>query len=538
LVAQLDTSNGWRRDTAQRLLVHRRDDSVVPALAALLTSSNHSIAKVHALGTLYGLGHLTSEHVATALSDGDTRVVTQAVAWSEPFLNHSSLGQELVPLVQTQDAELRMQLALTLGQWQAPQAADALVQLARRADDDPWLRAAVLSSSATHAPRMLAALLSQPNEGDARTELIQHLITTAVGSDKQGGLENILASIVGQGAAVQTWQLEALDRFDRALRRRRSSLLVMRGQAAETSQPLFQRAERILAEARTGATDQSAETPRRLAAIRLLGRGFDPHQDDVDLLTQLLTPQQSVEVQIAAAQTLADINSEPAVDGMLANWRRLSPKVQSEILAALLSRGAWQQRLIEAIEQGTVAVADLDATARQRLESLTDGELLHRIRPLLGQSPDRDRDQVIARYSTVSQLEGDVTRGAELFKKTCAACHRHREIGNEIGPALAALQNKSDENLLVGVLDPNRAVEGKYKSYSCATTDGRVISGMIVEETGNSITLAQANGTKVPLLRVDIESLTSSGLSQMPVGLEKDLTPQQLADVFRFIRSE
>ena len=67
------------------------------------------------------------------------------------------------------------------------------------------------------------------------------------------------------------------------------------------------------------------------------------------------------------------------------------------------------------------------------------------------------------------------------------------------------------------------------------TKDGREPGGIIVAETGNSITLRSQNSEET-ILRSDLESLTSSGLSLMPEGFEKSLTPQDLANIIAYLK--
>ena len=88
----------------------------------------------------------------------------------------------------------------------------------------------------------------------------------------------------------------------------------------------------------------------------------------------------------------------------------------------------------------------------------------------------------------------------------------------------------------MAILDPNQAVEARYVNYTAVTKDEREFSGVIVAETANSITLRSATGEET-ILRKDLAHLTSSGLSLMPEGLEKVLTPQNVADGISFIRS-
>ena len=60
---------------------------------------------------------------------------------------------------------------------------------------------------------------------------------------------------------------------------------------------------------------------------------------------------------------------------------------------------------------------------------------------------------------------------------------------------------------------------------------------MIATETGSSITLLAAEGKRQSLLRSEIEGLQSSGKSLMPEGVEKDLRPQDVADLIEFVRN-
>ena len=89
---------------------------------------------------------------------------------------------------------------------------------------------------------------------------------------------------------------------------------------------------------------------------------------------------------------------------------------------------------------------------------------------------------------------------------------------------------------MVAVLDPNRSVESKYRTYMAETYDGLSYSGLLTNESGNSITLSMDTGEEVVLLRGDLETFEGSTLSFMPEGLEADLPPQGLADLFAFIR--
>jgi putative heme-binding domain-containing protein len=110
-------------------------------------------------------------------------------------------------------------------------------------------------------------------------------------------------------------------------------------------------------------------------------------------------------------------------------------------------------------------------------------------------------------------------------------------VGFEVGPDLAGLTNRSPLFLLTAILNPNDAVDARYLQYRVSLRDGRVLSGLIAEETASGMVLKEANGKATSLLRRDVESLQNTGLSLMPEGLERDMTKQDMADVMAYLAS-
>ncbi|WP_339730765.1 discoidin domain-containing protein [uncultured Gimesia sp.] len=86
LVEELSHPNGWRRDTAQKLIVLRNDKSVVPTLEQLAQAGDSPLGRMHALWTLDGLEAITKSMILTALGDSDPRVKQAAMRLSEPLL--------------------------------------------------------------------------------------------------------------------------------------------------------------------------------------------------------------------------------------------------------------------------------------------------------------------------------------------------------------------------------------------------------------------------------------------------------------------
>jgi putative heme-binding domain-containing protein len=134
-------------------------------------------------------------------------------------------------------------------------------------------------------------------------------------------------------------------------------------------------------------------------------------------------------------------------------------------------------------------------------------------------------------------LAGQPDRGRNVFLKTCATCHKAENAGVDVGPNLATITNRTTEDLLVHILDPNREVAPPYINYNVALVDGRVLSGIIADESANSLTLKRAEGATDIIPRSQVEAISSTGQSLMPEGLEKGLEPQDFADVIAYLRS-
>ena len=82
------------------------------------------------------------------------------------------------------------------------------------------------------------------------------------------------------------------------------------------------------------------------------------------------------------------------------------------------------------------------------------------------------------------------------------------------------------EELLVHILDPSRSVEGNFRQYTVATTDGRVLNGLLASRDEDLGRADRRRGEEADVLREDIEELAASTKSLMPEGFEKQSRPR------------
>lgn len=115
LVATLEHPNGWQRDTAQKLLVMKRDTSVVPKLNTMARTSANPLARMHALWTLEGLDALTADTVRAALKDADAHVRHAGIRASEALLKagDEALQADVMALAKDADPSVAIQVLLT-----------------------------------------------------------------------------------------------------------------------------------------------------------------------------------------------------------------------------------------------------------------------------------------------------------------------------------------------------------------------------------------------------------------------------------------
>ncbi len=142
------------------------------------------------------------------------------------------------------------------------------------------------------------------------------------------------------------------------------------------------------------------------------------------------------------------------------------------------------------------------------------------------------------RLAELARLRGDPQRGWQLLSDSlhsdlqCLKCHTVRGIGGQVGPDLSMIGKKaSKEDLLESIVNPSKAIADQYVTWQIETTQGLQLSGLIVEETAEAITLRDANGKDTRIARKDIESRTRSTKSLMPDNLLSYMSEADLVDL-------
>lgn len=531
LVAAMDSSNDWQRDKVQQMLIWRGDTAAIQPLVELYHRSPRPQARVQALWTLAGLGALEPALLIEALRDEHPRVRQVALRLAEDF-DHPDLIEAATRLADDSDTQVRLQLALSCGQWSGKSAGNALASVAASAEDDPLVVAAVLSSAIPHIDTLLPAIL----QGKPQTIVAyrQGLLRQALGSGDASAIGRMFDDALTASAAEQ---MERLGELLLGLERVGASLgqLAASGSdaAVKTKVDLVQ--DRLKAAMATvEAADQSAE--ERLAAAMLLSRSPEHRPFAAAALGRWLQPQLSVELQSKVIAALAQ-TAEDSVPGILgAAWPSLSPQLRAAALTAWLTRTAWTVDLLQRIERREILTSDLEPVQQARLKNHPDQQIAQQARELFTSDSNSTAKEIVQRYRGALELAGDPTKGEAIFRKLCVSCHRRGDEGQPIGPDLATVVHHSSEKLLTNILDPNVDIQPGYQVYNCLLTSGEVLSGILIGETANSLTILSANGTIRIVGRDEIEELKNLNISLMPEGLHENLTAQDLADLISLLK--
>ena len=183
-----------------------------------------------------------------------------------------------------------------------------------------------------------------------------------------------------------------------------------------------------------------------------------------------------------------------------------------------------------------MCIRDRISPARQGLLlKHKDASIAARATKLLATQSLGQRKEVIVEYQTALTLQGDGTRGQKLFEKECITCHKNGDKGHDVGPNLSTIRHRTPGEVLTHILDPNREVGPNFVNYVVSIDDGRVSTGLIESETATSVVLKRAEGVTETILRANIEAMSNSGQSLMPEGMEKKLSPQDMADILVFL---
>jgi len=206
-------------------------------------------------------------------------------------------------------------------------------------------------------------------------------------------------------------------------------------------------------------------------------------------------------------------SSDEAVGTALVAALKSSPALAALRVDSIRLRLAKQSASVQALAEELYALINIDiAQQRQKLEEML---------PLM--------------------KTGDVRRGQEVFrreKSACITCHGFGYAGGNVGPDLTRIGGiRTERDLLESILFPSASFVRSFEPVSVVTVAGKSYNGLVRKDAPDELILQTSATETVRIPRDDVEEMRPSSVSVMPAGLDKQLTPQELADLVAFLKN-
>jgi len=463
------------------------------------------------------------------------KAILPLLADRDPFLLSAALdvlgrpGQSALLLAQVEapDVRLRLGVLLALRRSDEPAGRDALPKFLDDADPDVR-RAAIqwvgeeklrkyadqLAASAARAPvtrELFLALLAASNllsKDKLAEEPADEKFLAAViqGKDQPAAFRNLaLQMLRPDHPALTVARLrEFIDGQDATIRVQAARTLAMRSDKASQE------------ELRRLAADERAEVIVRAEAVRGLALSAADNVETQRLLLGLLA--------------LADLQRD-ALRSLRA--AALHAEVEPKLMAW------WEASMPKNDGPPTAERREMAAQLALALKASKTPEVVKRLPDLIRFAGERPRTE--ADWRAALAKGGDAAAGGRVFFHSqgpkCYSCHRVDGRGAAIGPDLSQIARSHDRGkLLESILTPSKEIAPMFVAWSIATTDGKVRTGLIVEEGANStITIADAQGKLEVIKRQDIEERHALPTSIMPDSLHETMTHREFLDLLAFL---
>ena len=553
LVHRLSDSNRWVRQTALRLIGDRKDPSVAPELHQLVMDRTGQTA-LEALWALNLVGGLDESTALHALDHADryvrlwtVRLLCDAGGVSPVVAVKLAARAAVEP-----DVEVRSQIACSAKRLPARDALPIVAALLTHGEDAhdihiPLLLWWALEAKVGTAPDAVLdlfenrALWDRPIAANTIEERLMRRFAAAGTRKDLDRCARLLALAPGAGhgkALMAGFESAFAGRSLAGLPEGLADALA-RYSGQSVSLGLRQGKPAAVAEALNLLGNEQGDRARQIQYLQILGEVRVPGA--VPVLLRLACHSPDNALRAAALAALVNYDDPKIATEVLKTYGSISDDVLSAAQNLLGARRGWAIQLLEAIDERTIDPRTLPRETVEKLLLLGDArinELTTRHFGTITPSTSAELQAQIGRLASVVRSGPGVPKpGKQIFLDQCARCHSLFGKGGKVGPDLTTYRRDDLEAMLLNIVNPSAEIREGYVSQVVATTDGRTLTGILVEQDRNVVVLRGSDGKEATLARDAIEELKPSRASLMPEGLLKSLGEQQVRDLFAYLRS-
>ena len=243
---------------------------------------------------------------------------------------------------------------------------------------------------------------------------------------------------------------------------------------------------------------------------------------------------------VVAAQGLATIDDPDVGRILVSRYGNFRAPERPQLVSILASRPPFARSLIAAMRSGTIPRDEVSAFQVRQIHSLGDAELSAELAEVWGEvreTPEEKRREIdrlrgLLRAETLAGA--DRSAGRQLYANLCQNCHRLYGQGGQIGPDLTGGHRSDLDYLLDNIIDPGAVVDKDYRMTLVLTEDGRVLSGLVTDESPRTVTLHTATES-FTLDRRDVVEQRLTEKSPMPEGLLDPLSDEQIRNLVSYL---
>jgi putative heme-binding domain-containing protein len=565
LIERLRSPNVYFRDRAQRLLTEMASPETRSKLEKMILAGKAPRkARMHALWALIGGGNLDPDFHASLLTHDDPAYRAWGVRAAgnqgkvEPKVRALVVGR-----ASDKSHDVLLQTAIAAPKMQVD-AMHVLVEVLAHAGKDKLLPAIVwqnLVPLVRSKPQAFLDLLAKrkgtPNLGKIMPRMVDLVlsrqriepehVSNLLGHVAEGPHADTGAArqcLVVLAAKLQTGEIAgaAYPSLSKKLKP-----VLAKHLAADPASPLRREAGLLAATFRdpkgldfarkTLSANTEPEEVRLRAMSALMAAGDKHILDSAELL--LADKKLSHDFRARVLSDLGRLDHPRVATDLLPIFEKLDPDLRPMLADVLTQRKGWAKALVQAVADKKIPKDAVNINHIRRLMAFKDVALAKQVKTHWGalrEDRNPEREKVVAQMrELLRKTPGDETKGIVVFKNICGQCHKLHGEGEEVGPDLTNNGRATFEQLLSNVFDPSLVIGASYQAVTIETVKGRQITGVLVEDNEVRVVLKIAGGKQEVIARKNVETVTVSKLSLMPEGIEKQLKPQEIADLFAYL---
>ena len=541
----------WHATQARTVLQHRSQSRAISkealdGLHEALAPGQSQERRLRALWTLHVTGSLPPSRLLAGLQDADAYMR----AWSIQLLCEDrapqveALQQMAEMAVNDPSPVVRLYLAAAAQRIPAAASWQLLERLSMHSEDSadhniPKMLWFALEPLVTTDPLRALALAER-----CKIPMVTRFIARRIGDEGQFDLviQKLDSAPVEQQLSMLLGIRDATEgRFDMAPPGAWAAvypkLIQREGEIARVAIQLSQQfgdaqaARQMLKE----LSNRSArEEDRRHAIQTLAGR------KRAELKTELVPLLDEAPLRREAIRAMSCFGDEVFAKELLARYAGFTAEEKQEAIQTLASRSNYGNLLTNAIAKGSVPKSDVPAHIARVLRRVVGNRFVDVWGPI--DALGADKEALFEKYrellSESALAQADPSQGRSVFSRNCAACHKLHGEGGSVGPDITGANRSNLEYLLSNILTPSAIIQDAYRMHMVLTDDGRVHSGIPVEENERYLKMRVANRDEpLSIPKAEIESQEIASVSMMPDGILVNLKDSEVIDLIRYLQS-